>query len=233
MHNPYSARVDVQYGGYPAIIIAPHGFDDPNVGFMAQKIADRLDCFCVINNGWQCSAEFDYTAQKADCNSIKHCQDEVLNFEFLKPIEQMAEQCKANFGFFYCLILCGISDNIRRIIDRNLDLVIGWGMGSPPSLSCMRITKDSFISHLEDFKLTTYEAGSGSRYSGRKYNSLNQYVSTQKGITQSMQVGIVRHLRRNKDIAEITAYKIAESLKETVRIGDNYYGQVNTRICTY
>ena len=81
-------KVSVLEGTIPALIIAPHGFknDDLNTDLIAEEIATDLSAYAVINRGWERADKVDWFNDKADCNNLKHCHEDVVKDEFLLPI---------------------------------------------------------------------------------------------------------------------------------------------------
>ena len=73
-------RVSVIEGKSPIIIVAPHGYkgDDENTDLIAEEIANALHCYAVINRGWERSDSVDFMKDKADCNNVYHCKEDVV-----------------------------------------------------------------------------------------------------------------------------------------------------------
>lgn len=81
-------RVSVIRGKAPVIVVAPHGFeqDDQNTALIAESIANEINCYAVINRGWERCLDIDVLNDKADCNNVYHCKEDVVREEFLEPI---------------------------------------------------------------------------------------------------------------------------------------------------
>ena len=63
-------RVTVIDGLEPIVVVAPHGFDDPNTDMLAEALATALNAYAVINHGWERDKKVDDANDKANCNSI-------------------------------------------------------------------------------------------------------------------------------------------------------------------
>ena len=79
-------RVGIIIGKNPVILVAPHGADDTNTDIITERVAKKADCYAVINRGFERADFVDVIKDKADCNKIDHCKQEVVYEEFLKPI---------------------------------------------------------------------------------------------------------------------------------------------------
>jgi hypothetical protein len=122
----------------------------------------------------------------------------------------------------FLYIFHGIDESIRDIAnDKNLDMIIGYGAGKPPSYSCDPKIKDAFIYYLDNNDLCAYEGRSGGYYSGVAKNNLNQYFrrwNPNKNV-QSMQVEIVNELV-DPGIVEVTAQTIASCMDDILLFDD-------------
>ena len=141
----YAERVSVKEGTLPIILLAPHGCNDANTDIIVDTAADKLDCYAVINNGWERSSTVDASQDKANCNNISHCHEDVVKDEFLDPILRYSNRCSrtVNVGrgslFMRKVIMLsihGCGDDARvQAGDRNLDFIFGFGLGKKIDLA--------------------------------------------------------------------------------------------------
>jgi hypothetical protein len=61
-------RVSITSGKQPILIVSPHGYknDDENTATVAEAIASVLNCYAVINRGWERADDVDIFNDKAD-----------------------------------------------------------------------------------------------------------------------------------------------------------------------
>src|SRR6266478_2553999 len=78
-------RVSINEGKTPVILIAPH-IEDTNTGTIVESASNVLGGYSVINNGWKRADKYDYWTEKANCNNLHHCHEDVVKEEFLDPI---------------------------------------------------------------------------------------------------------------------------------------------------
>ena len=81
-------RVELREGKIPVIVFAPHGFNgnDENTSIMARSIAKEINAYAVINKGWERSDVVNCFDDKADCNNVEHCHEDVVKDEVLDPL---------------------------------------------------------------------------------------------------------------------------------------------------
>lgn len=184
-------------GQAPIILVAPHGMDDTHTAYIAEKIATNFGAFAVINKGWRRSAHVDYFNDLANCNDIRHLYSDVVREEFLNPILRFVVKIKKKYQEkVFMLILHGCSNSVRRFAnDENLDMILGFGEGHPPSYSCDMKVKNAFLHYLEEERFEVYEGKS--TYAGRSKNNLNQLFRKwyRDNDVNSLQLEIVRDLR--------------------------------------
>lgn len=216
-------RVSIIPGKLPIIIVAPHGYmgDDENTSVIAEYIANRIDAYAVINRGWERDDKVDFMLDKADCNNVNHCHEDVVKEEFLDPILRYKNRILQKYEECRIYYIHGMSNKHRQITgDPNLDLVIGFGAGSPNSFSCEKWQKDLFMHLLIDAGFNPYEGKKGGTMSGWSRNNMNQlfrkwYIDER---VNSMQIEIVYDLRDNKDLAIITAEYIGDVIKRMLTV---------------
>lgn len=185
-------------GNEPIIIIAPHGPNDLNTDILAEKLAEELDAFAVINKGWMKSENVDYWKDMADCNKISHIHEDVVKEEFLNPIIKFKNKIKEKFEEdVFILIIHGCGNHVKKIANNeNLEMIVGSGKGG--LLSCKKKIKDAFIYYLEKEKFCVYEGEN--KYAGKSRNNLNQlfnYWYPENNINV-LQLEIVKELRKDK-----------------------------------
>lgn len=214
-----SERVSIIQGRRPAIIVAPHGYDrdDENTTIVAEAIAKSLGCYAVINRGWERADEVDIFNDKADCNNTDHCHEDVLFEEFLQPIVRFRNRIRKMHPIAYVFMIHGMSDKHRILSsDPKLDIVVGYGAGSPDSFSCDIWRKNALIHYLEETGLVTYEGKKGGAMSGWARQNMNQLFRKwyPDPTVQSFQIEIIHDLRTDKDICQLTGEFIANAIGE-------------------
>jgi len=212
-------RVSIISGNLPILLVAPHGFegDDERTALVAEYIANTIGAYAVINNGWRRDDDVDFMRDKADCNNVNHCHEDVVREEVLEPIIRYKNRILMSHPFAYLFYIHGMSNKHKKISgDPMMDLVIGFGAGTPNSFSCETWRKDLFVHLLSDVGLHTYEGSKGGPMSGWARDNMNQlfrkwYPEPQ---VQSMQIEIVHSLRESNDHAMITADYLGKAMKD-------------------
>lgn len=215
-------RVALKEGKIPVLVFAPHGFDgnDENTSLIASSIAKEIGAYAVINKGWERSDVVDCYSDKADCNNVKHCHEEVVKDEILDPIFRYISKIKKNFGTVFFYTIHGMSDKHRDKVKDKMDIVVGFGDGDPPSYTMDIWRKNFFISKLNLLGINTYEGKSGGSMSGWNKNNMNQlfrkwYLDYN---VQSLQIEITHELRSDKTMALVTSDYIATTISELIHI---------------
>ena len=216
-------RVSIREGKLPIIIVAPHGHngDDENTGFIAHYIQSSINAYAVINNGWQRSEDVDYDLDKADCNNVNHCHEDVVKEEFLDPIIRFKNKILKSYPEVFIYYIHGMSNRHRTLAnDPLLDAVIGYGAGSPNSFSCEPWRKDLFLHLLNASGMNVYEGSKGGVMSGWARSNMNQlfrkwYPDSQ---VNSLQIEIVRDLREGLAVASITSEYIANAIENSINV---------------
>lgn len=202
-------RVSIINGEIPVILVAPHGVDDINTDIIAEEVAHEIGAFAVINRGWRRSKTFDYFSDRADCNNISHVHEDVVKEEFLDQILRMTAKIINkidNKAYIFYLHGCG-NEVKKEANDQNLDIILGYGEGSPSSYSCDLRIKDAFCYFLENESFGVYEGKKRGRYSGRSKNNMNQLFKLwypNKNV-HSMQIEIVKELRDSEEMIQIVS----------------------------
>src|SRR5262252_8302687 len=214
-------RVSIIEGRTPVLLVAPHGAkcDDVNTDHLAQHAANVLKAYAVINRGWERSEAVNYFEDKADCNNFNHMED-VVRDEFLDPILRFRSRILKKHGAMFMFLLHGMSNDIRQKTgEPQLDMIVGYGAGTPPSYSCEIWRKDLFVYLLSQAGLTIWEGKPGGMMSGWTRNNMNQLFRKHypDARVQSMQIEIVRALRNDDSMAELTAEYLATAVQDFVR----------------
>jgi hypothetical protein len=217
-------RVSISNGELPVLLVAPHGRDDKNTDYLVDRISSEMNLFSVINRGWKKSKKFDYYSERANCNNIKHIHEEVVKDEFLDPIlKSVARIQKKLDERVFIFYIHGCSDKVRiDANDDNLDIIVGYGSGSPSSYSCDLKYKNAFVHFLQEQSFGVYEGKKGGKYSGRSKNNLNQLFRLwhKNENVHSMQIEIINELRCEEELIEICCDGIISAIDELIMFDD-------------
>ena len=226
-------RVRTISGNTPVLIVAPHGFDgdDEKTAFIAEIVVKNLNACGVINLGWERGVSVDFMKDKADCNNVNHCHEDVVKEEFLDPIIRYKDRLIQKNSKVCMFHIHGMSNRHRLIAnDPKMDMVVGYGEGYPQSLSCDLWKKNMFIHLMEGLGVRVYEGSSGGKFSGWGKNNMNQLFRKWyfEPKVQSMQIEIVHELRSEESIASETAYCITKVIEKIIcSNGYDYYATNN------
>lgn len=198
-------RVSTIIGKNPVILVAPHGADDINTDIIVEESAKLLNCFAVINRGFERSLDVDEENDKADCNKINHCKSDVVFDEFLKPILKFKDKIAqgsskfniqnnstqhfpnfpnltyGKYGSFnpvHIFYIHGCGNAIHKKANENVGLIIGYGLGTKKdSLTCDIWRKNLFVELYRHYlkNADVFEGRGGGKYAGRDSNNMNQY----------------------------------------------------------
>jgi hypothetical protein len=210
-------RVKVLTGSNPILIVAPHGGGptDLRSALIADIIAKETKAYAVINKGWERKPIPNFRLNQANCNDLDHCHQEPLFSEFLTPIDDFRAEITANHFRVYMFLIHGMDDQMRNY--NGVDVVIGYGAGTPSRHSCNICFKNRFISCLDLEAFTPAQGMSGGRLSAWDVSNLNQLYTTDPKV-ESVQVEIGLSLRKNNSIARKTAERLSEAI---IRACDN------------
>lgn len=213
-------RVSYHFDASPILFVAPHGYkgDDLNSDVIAEKAAEHIGASYLINHGWQRSDMVDCANDKADCNNLNH-MIEVVSDEFKKPFHRLCQKIKAYHGKCLVVFIHGISNNIRKEPGcGNVDMVFGYGQGIPKSLTCPEGLKNKFIYDLHKSNMECFVGKAGGKYSAFSKNNMNQYWRKYLYDEQihSFQLEIIKELRDDETIAELTGFCLAEAAANCV-----------------
>lgn len=209
----YTERVSIRRGPSPILLVAPHAApgDDVNTDIVIDHLADLLNCNAVVNRGWHRGDSYDYYAEIADCNNVTHMVD-VVKDEFLTPFLNLKTQIRRRSPICHVFFIHGMA------AQKNVDIVIGYGAGSPNSFSCTPWRKNLLYTLLENENMDVWVGKAGGSYSGWARNNMNQYFRKQSYDTsvQSMQLEISRELRQDRGVSELTAEYLATALGDYI-----------------
>ena len=110
----------------------------------------------------------------------------------------------------------GMGNRHRKIVgDDSLDMVLGFGAGSPNSFTCEMWHKDYIGYRLKDEGVNAFEGSKGGAMSGWTRNNMNQLFRKWQldPRVNSMQIEIVHDLREDEDISLVTAACLATAIK--------------------
>lgn len=228
-------RTSVIKGTTPILLVAPHGPDDQNTALLTEMVAKDFGAYAVINRGWMRSSGVDQFKDLANCNNVRHLHEDVVREEFLLPILRCrAEIINKYADKMFMFVIHGCKDNIIKNPEGEiLDMIVGYGAGTPPSYSCKLKSKNLFIKCLQEEGFGVYEGAAGGMYAGKSKNNLNQlFVKWRPDHeVESMQLEIVHELRMDKSMTELTADGImaaldAFMLKDSTDVEDPKVGQI-------
>lgn len=207
----------IENDGLPLILVAPHGndLDDENTGCITKIMAQKLNCFAVINNGFRRASKVDVLKDEADCNNVEHCHEDVVKEEFLDPLMAFVYRCVTGIGEAHILTIHGLGSKARQV-EPNLDIVIGYGAGRKTSMTAEQWQLNSMFYLMEKNGLSAYKGKAGGKYAGASRNNLNQLYRQWYGdlSVQSMQLEIVGDIRCDLFEAKKTASALAKVVDE-------------------
>lgn len=210
-------RVSVYEGSTPYLIVVPHGHDDHNTAMLGTMLIRELDAYGVINRGWERSDFVDVDNSLANCNSIKHCQEDIVKDEFLDPFLKNASEILSsshNIPAVNIFIIHGVGNLIRKK-HPGLDLILGCGYGAKNQSA-----ESGFIAHflknLIAQKFETYIGEKNGEYAGISKDNLNQYFHGSRA-ARSTQIEVIKQRRENQKICKDTAIRIAKAIGTTFK----------------
>jgi hypothetical protein len=237
-------RVTCIIGKKPIILICPHGCDDTNTDVITERAAQQLNCYAVINRGFERCENPDIDNDQADCNRINHVKEDVIYEEYLKPIIKFADRIanKGKAGSAYQMVqsalygwdyetvhifhIHGCGNIVHTEAGEPVELVVGYGLGAKKnSLSCELWRKNCFIDLYTKYAIegAVYEGDGGGRYGGRDSNNMNQYFRKHdaRDWVQSMQLEFPFSARDSESKAVSTAMMLSVVLGDYLKF-DSY-----------
>lgn len=232
-------RVSVIHGKKPVILVCPHGSDDTNTAIITEVAAEHIDCYAVINRGFERSELVDVNKDKANCNRIDHCKEEVVYDEFFKPILKFKDKIyqKATKGTswwndidpeshpIYIFHIHGCGNHVHKQAGEPVGVIVGYGLGSKKnSLTCTAWRKDCFIDMYRNSSQNgdAFEGAGGGNYAGRDANNMNQYFRKHDHdeFVQSMQLEFPFSERETPSQAAITGLTLATAILDLISYKD-------------
>lgn len=218
-------RVSVYQGEIPVLLVAPHGNNDKKTDELVEKICSEMDTFAVINRGWKRGENFNYSFEIANCNNVSHVHKDVVKEEFLDPILKIVAKIQKKIDkrvFIFHIHGCGNDVRIQAN-DANLDLILGYGEGSPSSYSCDLRIKDAFAYFLERENFGVYEGKKNGKFSGRSKNNMNQLfrIWYPNKDVNSIQIEIVKELRESEEMIQIVSDGIIAGIDDLLVFDDS------------
>jgi len=221
----YSERVSIiePTECQPVLIICPH--QEQYIGLMAEEIAKKLECYAVINRGWERDCkDVDFLKDKANCNSISHLYNDVVREEFLDPIFDFCHKIrKAQFINIYIFIVHGFVLTPPGQTDP--EIVLGFGSGAK-KLTCERWRKDAFAYALQTEGISVANGKAKGKYAGASKDNLNQLFKLDTpdwnvdNSIHSLQLEIDKSWRENAEDASFCADAISKAIETLVELGD-------------
>ena len=190
-------RISYQYENSPIVFVAPHGHpsDDYNTNLIAEFAAKEIQANYLINTGFKRGPLPIPENDIGDCNNYQHCSNSEILEEFLEPYVKICRRCIKYFGRCFVVWIHGVSDSIRNTKEtKDLDMILGYGMGNPHSLSCYEGIVNKFLYELKSDKLQCFIGKPGGKYSGFDKKNMNQYwrkIDIQAKV-QSFQIEIIK-----------------------------------------
>jgi len=214
-------RISYKFANSPILFVAPHGHssDDYNTDVIAECAAKEIQANYLVNTGFKRGPAASPENDIGDCNNYQHCTHQEILEEFLEPYIKICKRCVKYFGRCFVVWIHGVSDSIRNTQEtKNLDMILGYGMGNPHSLSCYEGIVNKFIYELKSDKLECFIGKPGGKYSGFDKKNMNQYwrkIDIQAKI-QSFQLEVIKELRSDRIISELTAASIADCVEACI-----------------
>lgn len=210
-------RIQIGEGKRPILLVSPHGYknDDENTALLTKEIANILNAYYVINHGFERDDCVDVFKDKADCNNVTHCHEDVVREEFLDPILRFKNRILKKWPTVNMYMIHGMSNKHRLLSnDPRLDLVIGYGAGNPDSFTCASWRKNCFIHLLEENGFTVYEGKKGGPMSGWSRNNMNQLFRKwyPEEAVQTLQIEVVYEIRADKELTQLTSEYMATAM---------------------
>lgn len=236
-------RVYLRMGTQPVIMIAPHGADDTHTATIARKAAESLNCYAVINQGFERAATVDADKDQANCNCIDQVVVPVVYDEFLKPlitykeaikmkllgVPMLRQQWRLGYGYqsgttqrVLLFHIHGAGNIVHQEANEQVEVIVGYGLGNKKdSITCSMWRKNLFVDAYRRVATEgdVFEARGGSKYAGRSANNLNQYFKKHQSdpLVESIQLEFPFSTRQTEMAAELTAAKLAIAVDELLK----------------
>ena len=208
-------RVSQRIGKVPVILVCPHGANDKNTAILTEEAAETLDCYAIINRGFERSSIVDVDVDLADCNRISHLQEDVVYDEFLKPLLDFRKGCFKKGGPTQrkgALVLCihGAGNIVHKIANEPVGIIVGYGLGrKKDSMTCAQWRKNLFVDLYRNYcnDGDVFEGKGGGNYAGRGSDNLTQYFRKhdRDSRVDALQLEFPWSRRKTRDTAKLTA----------------------------
>lgn len=202
-------RIAIKKNKSSIVIVAPHGYigDDENTDIISDVIADEIKANAVINVGWRRGEKAKISEGIANLNSLSHWTIKQVRKDFLNPFIAIKEDCIRKYGICNVFYIHGMSNKIRHVTKDNVDIVIGYGDGTPPSYTCRLGYKNALVVRLQEQGFHCYQGKKGGKFSARQPDNLTQVFRefSMDQRVQSVQIEIVNVRRYNARTAIETA----------------------------
>lgn len=228
-------RVYTRHGKKNVILVCPHGSDEINTANITAKVAETVDCWAVINQGFERNKDVDIDNDQADCNRIDHITQPIIFDEFLKPIVSFRDHIKKKIyqitrvrkpSSAYAVVLIfyihGADNSVHKKANESVEVIVGYGLGNKKdSLTCDMWRKnclvDAYRNVADDGEV--FEASGGSIYAGRAANNLNQYFRKHDNdqLVETMQLEYPFSVRKTQKAADLLAAKLSLVIEEVLR----------------
>jgi hypothetical protein len=229
-------RVTTIRGQVPVILVAPHGPDDSNTDIITRSAQKILDCYAVINNGFERGDKVDSINSIADCNRVDHCtNDEVVYQEFMEPflgfVDVLEKKLIKEVGtvepVIHVFYIHGCGNHVHKTAGKEVEIILGYGLGNQrDSLTYNGWRKNAFVNTCRS--LTSgglgfgefFEGKGGGKYAGKDSNNMNQYFRkhSENHYVQSMQLEFPASTRANDIDAMSTGEFLAEVIKRCMNL---------------
>jgi hypothetical protein len=237
-------RVSVILGKAPVILVCPHGADDTNTDAITELAAQQLNCYAVINRGFERDEDVDVNNDKADCNRIDHVKQDVVFDEFLRPIQRFEQklsfrntrQVASAFGYpiawgygggepVHLFHIHGCGNLVHKEAGEDVEVIVGYGLGiKKDCLSCDLWRKNLFVDLYRKYASDgdVFEGKKGGKYAGRDSNNMNQYFRKHepKSWVHSMQLEYPFSARNDTSRAVTTAMMLAVVIQDYLAVGE-------------
>jgi hypothetical protein len=235
-----SERVSIIPGKYSTttLLVVPRGANDVHLCDLAERCAEELECYALINRGFEKSEQVDVMKDQADCGRISHIQQEVVYEEFLEPIKHIKERMvnrivRSNLsqgnwgdidnyvGRFLIFYLYGVSDNVHSKANEPVSVIVGNGGKILSShYTCEEWRRDLFIHTAneawDDTMGSAYVGHPRGKYAGRSSDNINQFFRMHETdrFVESMQLSFPMMMRSDEQTAKLTGEVLGQIISK-------------------
>lgn len=200
-------RVSVIKGSRPIILVCPHGSDDDYTAELTEKCAQMLDAYAVINRGFERADTVDVINDKADCNRVDHCVDDIVYEEYTRYILKYRDEIQDTHDRVFVYHIHGFGNQVKGSDGRPVDVILGYGLGGnvKDSLTCRaerinhfgKLYKENAPGYTTSMTGRIAIGKGGGKYAARSSNNMNQYFRLQDhdSYVESIQIEIAQRIR--------------------------------------